>query len=87
MNSQYDYLEKQLDSLKAASVPKKDELNRQEELMGIIHEEEMEINKLTQGSKKLKEKVRIKSLCFPIKSISATQSLTYQKFPVFAKRK
>lgn len=45
-------------------MPKKDELNRQEELMGIIHEEEIEINKLTQGSKKLKEKVRIKSYVF-----------------------
>ncbi|PON67311.1 Structural maintenance of chromosomes protein [Trema orientale] len=56
LNTQHSYLEKQRDSLKAASQPKKEELNRLEELKKIISAEEKEINKLTQGSKQLKEK-------------------------------
>ena len=57
MNMQIDYLEKQLDSLKPASEPRNDELNRLEELKKIISAEENEIDRLTQGSKQLKEKV------------------------------
>lgn len=61
MNSQYTYLEKQLDSLKTASEPKKDDLDKLEELKKLIHEEEKEINRLTLGSKQLKEKVNVVS--------------------------
>lgn len=61
MNSQYVYLEKQLDSLKAASEPKKDDLDKLEVLKKLIHEEEKEINRLTLGSKQLKEKVKVVS--------------------------
>ena len=57
LNSQHSYIEKQLDSLEAASQPRKDELDRLEELKKIISIEEKEIDKLIQGSKKLKEKV------------------------------
>ncbi|KAL7232356.1 hypothetical protein ACSBR2_010388 [Camellia fascicularis] len=56
LNTQHVYLEKQLDSLKAASEPRKDELDRLEELRKIISAEEKEIDRLTQGSKQLKEK-------------------------------
>ncbi|XP_015583967.1 structural maintenance of chromosomes protein 4 [Ricinus communis] len=56
LNSEHSYLEKQLGSLEAASQPKKDELDRLKELKKIISSEEMEIDRLTQGSKKLKEK-------------------------------
>ncbi|KAM7508004.1 hypothetical protein LguiA_018457 [Lonicera macranthoides] len=56
LNSEHAYLEKQLDSLKTASEPKKDELNRLEELTKITSTEEKEITRLTQGSKKVKEK-------------------------------
>ncbi|GFY87732.1 structural maintenance of chromosome 3 [Actinidia rufa] len=56
MNMQIIYLEKQLDSLKAALEPRNDELNRLEELKKIIFAEENEIDRLTQGSKQLKEK-------------------------------
>lgn len=58
MNSQHEYLAKQLDSLKAAAEPSKAELKRLEELTKSISEEEKEINRLTEGSKQLKEKVR-----------------------------
>lgn len=57
LTSQHAYLEKQLDSLKAASEPKKDELDTLEKLAKIITKEEKEIARLTQGSKNLKEKV------------------------------
>lgn len=57
MNSQYNYVEKQLDSLETASKPQKDELDRLKELKKIIFAEEREINRLTDGSKQLKEKV------------------------------
>lgn len=57
MNSQYNYIEKQLDSLETASKPQKDELDRLKELKKIIFAEEKEINRLTVGSKQLKEKV------------------------------
>ncbi|KAF5748995.1 structural maintenance of chromosomes protein 4 [Tripterygium wilfordii] len=56
LNSEHGYLEKQLDSLKAASQPKEDELNRLEDLKKIISAEQKEIGRLIQGSKKLKEK-------------------------------
>lgn len=66
LKAQHNYLEKQLDSVKAASHPDKNELDRLKELKNIIAAEETEINKLVQGSKKLKEKVRngFKYLCF-----------------------
>lgn len=57
LNSEHSYLEKQLDSLKVASQPGKDELDRLEDLKKIISEEETEIDKLIEGSKELKEKV------------------------------
>ncbi|XP_062106651.1 structural maintenance of chromosomes protein 4 [Humulus lupulus] len=56
LNTQHNYLEKQRDSLEAASRPKKVELNRLQELKKMISAEEKEIDKLIQGSKKLKEK-------------------------------
>ncbi|OVA16089.1 RecF/RecN/SMC [Macleaya cordata] len=56
LNEQYSYIEKQLDSLKAASQPRKEELDRLEELKNIISAEEKELERLTKGSKKLKEK-------------------------------
>ncbi|KAK7410946.1 hypothetical protein VNO78_02191 [Psophocarpus tetragonolobus] len=56
LNSQYNYTEKQLDSLEAASTPQEDELDRLKELKKIVSAEEKEINRLTSGSKQLKEK-------------------------------
>lgn len=57
LNEQHNYLEKQLDSLKAASQPRKDEVGRLKDLKKIIAAEEKEIDRLMQGSKQLKEKV------------------------------
>lgn len=57
LKSQHGDLEKQLESLKLASEPKKDEVDRVRQLEKIISAEEKEIDRLTQGSKKLKEKV------------------------------
>ncbi|GAU35501.1 hypothetical protein TSUD_155320 [Trifolium subterraneum] len=57
LNSQHSYIEKQLGSLEAASKPQENELDRLKELKKIISAEEREINRLTEGSKKLKEKV------------------------------
>lgn len=57
LKSQHSYLEKQLDSLKAASQPSMDEIDRLEELKNIISAEEEEIEKIVIGSKDLKEKV------------------------------
>lgn len=59
-------LEKQLDSLKAASKPTKEEVNRLKELEKIISAEEKEINRLMNGSKQLKEKVFLFSLLFDL---------------------
>ena len=59
MNSQHGYIEKQLGSLEVASNPQENELDRLEELKNIIFAEEREINRLADGSKKLKEKVGI----------------------------
>ncbi|KAF4390757.1 hypothetical protein G4B88_015647 [Cannabis sativa] len=56
LNTQHNYLEKQRDSLEAASQPRKAELNRLQELKKLISAEEKEIDKLTKGSKQLKEK-------------------------------
>ncbi|KAG5540030.1 hypothetical protein RHGRI_020310 [Rhododendron griersonianum] len=56
LKTEHGYLEKHLDSLKAASEPNKDELDRLEELRKIISAEENEIDRLTQGSKQLNEK-------------------------------
>lgn len=58
MKTQHIYLEKQHDSLEAASQPKEEELARLKQLKNIISAEEKEIDKLVKGSKKLKEKVR-----------------------------
>lgn len=57
LNSEHSYLEKQLDSLKAASQPKEDELIRLGDLKKIISAEQKEIDRLVEGSKELKEKV------------------------------
>lgn len=70
MNSQHSYLEKQIGSLEAASQPKKDELDRLAELKNIISLEEKEMDKLTQGSKQLKEKVRNSFMTFVLASSS-----------------
>ncbi|WZZ01622.1 hypothetical protein YC2023_073950 [Brassica napus] len=56
LNSEHNYLEKQLASLEAASQPKTDEIDRLKELKKIISKEEKEIEKLEKGSKQLKEK-------------------------------
>ncbi|XP_017975842.1 PREDICTED: structural maintenance of chromosomes protein 4 isoform X1 [Theobroma cacao] len=55
LNSEYKYLEKQLDSLEAASRPKQDEVHRLEQLKETISAEEKEIDRLIKGSKQLKE--------------------------------
>lgn len=60
LNSEYKYLEKQLDSLEAATRPNKDEIDRLNELKKIISGEEKEIDRLIQGSKQLKEQVGMK---------------------------
>lgn len=57
LKSQHSDLEKQLDSLKVASEPRKDETDRLQELKEFIAAEEKEIERLTEGSKKLKDKV------------------------------
>ncbi|XP_031093373.1 structural maintenance of chromosomes protein 4 [Ipomoea triloba] len=49
-------LKNQMDSLKRASKPTKDEVDRLKELGKITTAEEKEIDKLTQGSKQLKDK-------------------------------
>ncbi|GER48317.1 structural maintenance of chromosomes protein [Striga asiatica] len=49
-------IEKQLGSLKAASQPPKADLDQLKKLADIISAEEKEIDRLTQGSKQLKEK-------------------------------
>ncbi|CAI9109700.1 OLC1v1009573C1 [Oldenlandia corymbosa var. corymbosa] len=56
LKSQHDDLQKQLQSLKLASKPKKDEVDRLKQLETIISAEEKELDRLTQGSKELKEK-------------------------------
>ncbi|KAJ8546057.1 hypothetical protein K7X08_018640 [Anisodus acutangulus] len=56
LKSQCGDLKKQLESLKNASEPSKDEVNRLKELKKIISAEEKEMDRLTQGSKQLKEK-------------------------------
>ncbi|CAD6333346.1 unnamed protein product [Miscanthus lutarioriparius] len=55
MNAQYIYNEKRLESLKAASQPKADELRRMKELDGIISSEQAELDRLTKCSSKLKD--------------------------------
>lgn len=57
MKSEHSYLEKQLDSLKAASHPRKDELDKLKDLKKVTSAEEKEIDRLIRGSKELKEKV------------------------------
>ncbi|KAG9456777.1 hypothetical protein H6P81_001285 [Aristolochia fimbriata] len=56
LNAQYSYIEKQLDNLKAASQPKKEELDILVELEKSILSEQMDLERLTKGSKKLQEK-------------------------------
>lgn len=77
LHSQHDYLEKQLDSLKAASSPNKDELRRLKELKKVISTEEKEIDRLVQGSKQLKEKVtgRISPLFFSCLIINTIENI------------
>lgn len=55
MNAQYSYNEKRLDSLKAASKPKPDEVRRMKELDSIISDEQVELDRLTKCSSKLKD--------------------------------
>lgn len=57
LNAQHSYIEKQLDSLKAASEPKKDEVNRLKELDRIISAEQTQLEKLVKCSSNLKERV------------------------------
>lgn len=57
MNTRSNYLKNQLDSLKSAAKPRKEEVTRLAELQKIVNAEEKEIAQLTQGSKKMKEKV------------------------------
>jgi len=64
LSSQFNYIEKQLDSLEAASTPQEDELERLNELKKIVSSEEKEIKRLTNGSKQLKEKVCSKFIFF-----------------------
>ncbi|GAB4831648.1 Structural maintenance of chromosomes protein 4 [Ancistrocladus abbreviatus] len=56
LKTQHDYLESQLSSLRAASRPRKEEVNRLEELKKVTSAEEKEIDRLAQGSKELKHK-------------------------------
>eukprot|EP00268_Persea_americana_P014269 TRINITY_DN16322_c0_g1_i4.p1 TRINITY_DN16322_c0_g1~~TRINITY_DN16322_c0_g1_i4.p1 ORF type:complete len:328 (-),score=87.44 TRINITY_DN16322_c0_g1_i4:536-1519(-) len=56
LNVQYGYIEKQLQSLKVASQPSRDELDSLEELDNVVSLEEKELERLARGSKKLKEK-------------------------------
>ncbi|PIA44296.1 hypothetical protein AQUCO_01700121v1 [Aquilegia coerulea] len=56
LNEQHSYIEKQLDSLKAASQPRSEELARLVELKNTISAEEKELERLTTGSMKLNEK-------------------------------
>ncbi|XP_074317799.1 structural maintenance of chromosomes protein 4 [Silene latifolia] len=55
-NTQHGYLKNQLDSLKSAAQPRKEEVAKLTELQKIIDAEQKEIGQLTQGSVKLKEK-------------------------------
>lgn len=55
MNAQHSYNEKRLDSLKAASHPKDDEVRRMKELDAIISTEQAELNRLAKCSSKLKD--------------------------------
>ena len=57
LNAPYSYIEKQLDSLKSASEPKKDEVNKLKELDRIISAEQAELEKLVKCSSDLKERV------------------------------
>ena len=56
LKSQHGDLEKRVHSLKVASEPRKDKVDRLRELKKIIAAEEKEIERLTKGSKKLKER-------------------------------
>nr|CAD32690.1 SMC4 protein [Oryza sativa] len=60
MNAQFSYNEKRLDSLKAASHPKADEVRRMEELDDIISAEQAELNRLAKCSSKLKDQLQQK---------------------------
>ncbi|XP_008796541.2 structural maintenance of chromosomes protein 4 [Phoenix dactylifera] len=56
LNVQHSYIEKQLDSLKSATEPKKDEVNRLKELDRIISAEQAELERLVKCSSNLKER-------------------------------
>lgn len=91
LKSQHGDLEKQLESLKLASEPKKDEVDRVRQLEKIISAEEKEIDRLTQGSKKLKEKVmRFYSLysqaSFQFVPYLALQNFSYNLFMYFCRQ-
>lgn len=77
MNKQHVYLEKQLGSLKKASEPRKDELDRLEELRKIESTEQEEINRLTQGSKQIKEKVAKDKFCCHSFSLISAHNYAY----------
>ncbi|CAL9187640.1 unnamed protein product [Musa hybrid cultivar] len=59
LNEHHRYVIKQLESLKVASKPKKDELNRLKELADVISAEQSELEKLVQCSSTLKERAAI----------------------------
>lgn len=59
LKSQHEYIEGQLESLEAASLPKKDEVGRLKELGKTISSEEEKISQLMEGSKQLKDKVAV----------------------------
>ncbi|XP_074578322.1 structural maintenance of chromosomes protein 4 isoform X2 [Curcuma longa] len=60
LNEQHNYIKSQLVALKAASQPKKEELNRLKELDGVISAEQSEIEKLVKCSSTLKERLQKK---------------------------
>lgn len=78
LRSQQLYLEKQLETLKAAAEPADDEVDRVKELKKIISAEEKELDRLTQGSRQLKEKV-IKMTCNLLQIIAALDAAVYCK--------
>ncbi|KAG2619208.1 hypothetical protein PVAP13_3NG140858 [Panicum virgatum] len=80
MNAQYIYNEKRLDSLKAASQPKADEVRRMKELDAIISSEQVELNRLTKCSKKLlAEKEKMMSIFKEIEKKAFVVQEEYKK--------
>lgn len=81
MNAQYIYNEKRLDSLKAASQPKADEVRRMNELDGIISSEQVELNRLTKCSSKLKDQASAFTYLISLISTSKPYLATLCLFP------